>query len=454
MAVRFAIAPLLILLPPFIGGIVLLVRGLKGVHVSDHPFCRRCRFDLFGLPDGVTTCSECGVDLSQPGTIRHGLRRRRVGLLLAGVFFLLVALIPVGIVTVSAIANFDPQPYKPLFWLKHESVNSTTADAAVQEILRRARTGKIGQSDIDVVTDLVLAEQANLQKKWPPALGDWIEAMHSTGQVDEARWKRYASQAIQPYKMLTRPKVRRGDPLPVWYQRQGSRVGLNSKMYARDKVFHEFGDLSVDRIEHFGGGGSMSVYGGGSSSHGWQLDPAKVAAAPNGIYTVKSEVELDVAESWDQRAPALATKRYNLQTSFELVDADTQTITEIRDASLQTTLALKFKIKELKEFSPHYYQLSIEGDRLPVPVAFKIFVRDRDKEYPFSGFSMGANGNSSCGMGGQIKQDLPDHVDLILRSDLGTALNTLDMTQMWVGEIVIKNVPVIRAIPATAPAAR
>jgi cytochrome c-type biogenesis protein CcmH/NrfF len=40
--------PLLLLLL----GVLLVVRGMRGRAVDDHPICRRCGFDLFGRPEG------------------------------------------------------------------------------------------------------------------------------------------------------------------------------------------------------------------------------------------------------------------------------------------------------------------------------------------------------------------------------------------------------------------
>ena len=68
--------PLLMLL----AGAVLLVIGLRGRRVGDHPVCRRCGFDLFGNP-AAARCPECGADLGVSGAVRTGHLRRRRGAL-------------------------------------------------------------------------------------------------------------------------------------------------------------------------------------------------------------------------------------------------------------------------------------------------------------------------------------------------------------------------------------
>ena len=42
----------------------VLAFALCGRRADDHPYCRRCRFDLFGKPADATVCSECGADLA------------------------------------------------------------------------------------------------------------------------------------------------------------------------------------------------------------------------------------------------------------------------------------------------------------------------------------------------------------------------------------------------------
>src|SRR5688500_20118731 len=54
-------------LVPLLAGMLFVRLGLRGKRVDDHPLCRRCGLDLFGLPEGATKCSECGADLSVRG---------------------------------------------------------------------------------------------------------------------------------------------------------------------------------------------------------------------------------------------------------------------------------------------------------------------------------------------------------------------------------------------------
>ncbi len=65
-----------------IAGGALVAVGLRGRRVGDHPHCRRCGFDLHGLPVGFGRCPECGATVETAGGLigsatQIGRRERR-----------------------------------------------------------------------------------------------------------------------------------------------------------------------------------------------------------------------------------------------------------------------------------------------------------------------------------------------------------------------------------------
>ena len=61
--------------------VVLLVAGWRGKKIDDHPWCRKCRFDLVGCPETTESCPECGADLTSKRSFRIGQRRKRKAVL-------------------------------------------------------------------------------------------------------------------------------------------------------------------------------------------------------------------------------------------------------------------------------------------------------------------------------------------------------------------------------------
>src|SRR5438105_14479232 len=67
-------------------GAAVLMLGLRGVRVDDHPLCAGCGFDLHGLGSGAG-CPECGAGVGTPGggaPARIGNRGRVKGAIGAG----------------------------------------------------------------------------------------------------------------------------------------------------------------------------------------------------------------------------------------------------------------------------------------------------------------------------------------------------------------------------------
>src|SRR5262245_40441147 len=61
----------------FIVGLVLLWLGWRGRRLDDHPWCRRCKFDLYGRWPSASVCPECGKELHRRRAVRIGQRRKR-----------------------------------------------------------------------------------------------------------------------------------------------------------------------------------------------------------------------------------------------------------------------------------------------------------------------------------------------------------------------------------------
>src|SRR4051812_46274060 len=101
IAIAFPLLLLLISLP-------LLFLGLRGRVVGSHPVCRKCGFDLTGLPVTSSNCPECGSDLRKPRATRRGHLVRRRGMLWTGAILLFMGLVSGGFVgvVVARDANF------------------------------------------------------------------------------------------------------------------------------------------------------------------------------------------------------------------------------------------------------------------------------------------------------------------------------------------------------------
>src|SRR5688572_6560291 len=100
-----------------VAGAAVFAFGWRGRRVGDHPFCRRCGFDLFGLPAESQACPECGGDLAAPRATVVGTRRRRPGVAGAGAALMLPSLAVLGVAAWGHFGGVDWQKQKPTWWL-------------------------------------------------------------------------------------------------------------------------------------------------------------------------------------------------------------------------------------------------------------------------------------------------------------------------------------------------
>src|SRR5687768_12730172 len=119
-------------------GAILLVVGLVGRRVGDHPHCRRCGFDLFGSP-GAAVCGECGGDLKGRRAVRVGQRRKRGGTLAAGLLLLAPAALLASVIAWGTMRDVKWVEYAPAWWLVRD-IRSDDAERygpALDELLAR-----------------------------------------------------------------------------------------------------------------------------------------------------------------------------------------------------------------------------------------------------------------------------------------------------------------------------
>ena len=178
-------------------GTWLLLRFIRGRRTDDHPLCRRCTFDLTGLPATSTRCPECGADLAVPRAIRtgHVVRSKLAGL--AAIFFLLLAMPFFAAQVLDRTSTVELVRYKPAFWLAYDARSNYRRAAALNELLNRFQTGKLAAGGLSALVDHALAQQADHARTWDAAWGDFVERAERLGAVSATQWSRYIDQMIR-----------------------------------------------------------------------------------------------------------------------------------------------------------------------------------------------------------------------------------------------------------------
>jgi hypothetical protein len=150
-------------------GILGFILAWRGKRVGDARFCRKCRYELTGLPDEVATCPECGRSLNEPRAIRIGARRKRRWLGAASLLLLLIAMAGVGVFSTGLgerlIRGLPPSALMTLA--------ERGSDVAVDELQQRLDQGELDAAVVSELADATIRRQGDFSRPFDP---EW-EAM-------------------------------------------------------------------------------------------------------------------------------------------------------------------------------------------------------------------------------------------------------------------------------------
>ena len=459
--------PALLALCCAVGGTWFVRRGRRGRRVGDHPVCRRCDFDLFGLPDDQARCPECGGELHARGAVVRGHRVGRPAMVFTGCALLFTCL-PLAAIATQEARRVNWQPLKPVAWLALEARGGDKA--AWTELTRRVRLNTIDTEITQLVAN-ALAWQKDTSRTWVPEIGDFVEAAREGQMLSDIDWQTYARQAPQP-SLRWRGQVRKGDDLVGEVVFGGARAGSTSKLSIRiEKPIDTKDPLVIPpRTDRSSGYSQHSLSGGGGSTTGvyLRLDPNRTEAAPLGKRTTTIQFTAEVRDEWDAKTPVLEWTQ-DFSADWELVVRDAQTVEVVPDDSLEVRHAMEqaVKVKEIEvEKRPQgsrgeSIDLDLSIGTLPVPLSHDVFFRAPDgREWKVT--SITASRPTQYGTGGYVRDKDgrfdANRVDVILRPSPAAAQRTVDIVRMWNGQIVVKDLPVkwteSTTRPATGPATR
>jgi len=183
-----------------------------GKRVGDHPYCRKCGFDLFGKPEQSTRCSECGAELSQKRAVVIGVRVRGYKWLAASVFLFILGSLICGRPAYQLAMAVNWRLFEPMSMLVSE-LNGSNYVAAEREIARRFNEGRISVSQVRTLVNHLAAIQPG-RRGWELASYPliWI-SQHD--DLDESETRRLIQLGAPSGWAFVPPKMSRGLPLPA-----------------------------------------------------------------------------------------------------------------------------------------------------------------------------------------------------------------------------------------------
>jgi hypothetical protein len=433
----FSIWPwLAVLVIPGVAGAALLVLGLRGRRIDDHPVCRKCRFDLIGAPEPRTKCPECGADVAS--RVRIGNRRKRGGAIVVGALLLLIGLGLGGAGGYAAYTRSRPNALKPTWWLVMETRwDEAGCQSQLQELVKR----QLSDAQAAELAARGLAIQGDTSKPWLVEWGEAVERRRVEGKLSDADWERYLVQGAQ-LEFFARPKVRRGAHVPVRMRLRG-RVGRMLVSVRSDQAPLKLDGESRPQLRFGGFGGSAST--DGSMTSGFTYEPERFGEPLTvGRHTCEVTLPLRLQGGSD---PLTVKREQTFTCAFEVVGGPT--VTPIRDESLRAAViaATRVNLNWMSVFrGEQALGVNVNFDSPPAPLAHEVWLRAGGQEVRFGSATAERGKNHGTGTSGTPPPG--EVVDVIFRPSAEVAERTEFLTEYWDGEFVIEGV---KAPPKPAP---
>jgi hypothetical protein len=441
-------------------GLSLILRGLRGRTIGDHPHCTKCGYDLFGNRR-ATRCSECGADLTAAFSVRIGQIKRRPRLIVGGSIVLFLVILPGCLIIIGNSRNYNWNQLKPSAWLQYEAFGPTTnlmddsrqrADSAWAELIRRQMAGKLTARRASSMVDVILRKQRDPGfAAWKGDWGEFVEKQRGDGNLDDKRWATYMEQGLDPSLSLP-VEVRQGEPISL-------SVHLNSRLGNGFHARHVSGSVSLGRWTFAGEAGNSGEH----AMAGWgllALEPLIVSPEdftsdpiPPGEYEVSYTPSITVWPNPARTPNPSYTWTAPLRGKVHIIAASPP----VETAADPMVDAIRAAISvELDARNGGRALITIKEP--PVDLAFEAFVRIADSAESRIGFvsaKKGADGRLDAygwNRSEKLKQSLPSAVTFVFRPRIDWG-KTDNQSRIWKKTIEIPDVQVKRDFAGPASAA-
>lgn len=434
-------------------GMVALLRARRGRRFGDHPHCRRCEFDLFGLPAGHARCPECGADLTQKRARIIGERRARPVLLACSVLTILAA-IGGGSFVVRDLSK--SQRWKPLWLLERQAQAGGNQQRWVEvfEILRRIDARELSDSQLQ---HLVFAPIDGASPAlWSPAIESFVRLNDRRKISDDDLEKLCRHIAEQTCRLQIRQKIRRGDDLamllncawPPAGDRTEVDVSLSSNAIKIGQVSWKLTELRTgirnipDWAVQGGGGGEVTVKVPLSAWDALQVGEQHVEV------TLHATVQMARANF----RPAKWEGALTLSVPLRIVDPDNEIVQLTLDPELRDQMWKCFR-PGIHPSSAEYFLMLGDNARPPFEYAFDVIARSSKGETKLGSFHTQSYWSPLPYTVVRAPENFhEDQFDVVLRPSQDEAARSIDLVKIWGEEIVYNDVrPYTRA---TDPKAR
>ncbi len=378
------IAGLIVLGVVLAAGVWLLVTGLRGRVVNDHPVCRKCKFDITGIYPGEERCPECGAELNSEA-VRFGQRVRRTiraatGALILGATLIVV---PVMLVTMTGTVNWNSHmPTSILIW-QSQAGTPTAVNGAVQELTTRFNTGTLKKKQIGRMISAGLEAQSDTTRPWDPLWGDLIEAADLKGYLSDENRGTYLEQIVTP-SVKIQQRVHPDKELAIGLEVSPGRSGTKTKYgiaYAIDSVRINGKPGLTGKVSGFS---DWTIFSFGGRMSGTMQQVVKLEPGVNEIETTWRISLMEPGNAGFGRGKTIYEWTGLDLGQTTLVPEGEPLVEWVNDLDLARECRKRFTIELMPARFPidghSFYDLKIISQDQPIALAMEIFFITNDQE--------------------------------------------------------------------------
>jgi hypothetical protein len=304
------------------------------------------------------------------------------------------------------------------------------------------RSQLLSTAQLDRLADVALAAQAapktGVSTDW---LINFLAQREADGKLSAARRDLFFDQAVRP-KLDARPDMIARERLPFWvrYEGRGPQGAAWSHRSAIKSMW-----VDDDAPQQHGGSGSGSGFPSGASG-------TSIEVKRPGEHVLHVAVEVAVFQGaptpalHDGKATPHWSKTFTLTTPFKALPPGTRDYVNLIDDPSQADAIRKAVKLELSSTRFEWLGLSVRIENPPMNLAFDVIARVGGKEYSIGHIYSNAGESHGFGTGAFRDKTSPtqtfDKADIVLRSSETVARETVDLYEIWKGEIVYKDLPV------------
>ncbi len=415
---------------------LLLKRGLWPPRRGDAPHCRECDYNLTGLTS--ENCPECG-QLLTANHIVTGQRRKRIGLIIVGT----LCILPILLAAPRFLTKANWYRLKPTAWVIDDlqSTTQATARGAWFELDRRTKTTQLSPEHHNKLVTVCLEEQSRPERGTVNfVLSDCVDFLgdaHLRQRLSQEQTDTFFEQIIQT-KLQVRHEIAPGEKVPYQLTAHGRNPGVPWWTRIDDRR------ILVDGMEVQGDVGSSTFSGtGGTISRS-----GSVACPGPGRHNLTTVATLYVYTGPNSDTPA-STLRHQREirrhADFTVLETEPDDYFKLVDnPQLAEQIHDCIDIRKLNASQSMAGHISVDMSIAPLPtnVAFDVIFRMDGRETAEGGFTR-RQGEPLQNTFYHVQYNgvLPKTLDLILRSSEKRARETVDVFEIWNGELIFENIP-------------